>query len=516
MTAASRPRPAHVHIQSRECDPEILKRLTGAAYFPERLLGSAIIDTVCRSEGDLLYVAAPRMVDADEQVGYYLGLLGADCGEARDRVRIVSLDDAGSRWLSEKVLDAENPQAAQVRAAIRAFVSDRQRAGADVRLCYFEPSAPLERYARELGVPGDQPHSSRIPLGSKHTGRRLFAEAGVPVPAGSPAPRDTLDGLAEEVARMVREGHRAVIVKRDDPTSGAGLGNALLDLDDVAPSLGADADDDTLVRRLLDVLPLATLVDTKIAWDDYVRTLERTGAVVEEWIQDDALRSPSFQGRITDAAEVEAVSTHDQVLANYGQSYVGCRFPASAEYRHTLIDHGLRIGRALRDRGVERGDYGVDFLARRTGDSWQLLGCEINLRSTGTKHAFGMVTGLLGTRATRDGRLVVSGSASNGGPGEHERVYEASDSIMDPRYTGLRPAQLIRAVTRSPLGYDPERATGVVLHMMSPVAEVGKFGAVCIGADRNEAASLMRKLRELADSLAAEPRPGLPVGRSRR
>ncbi|MGV9883801.1 peptide ligase PGM1-related protein [Streptomyces sp. NPDC003006] len=511
MTAAARPRPAHVHIQSRECDPEILKRLTGAAYFPERLLGSAIIDTVCRSDGDLLYVAAPGVLDADEQVGYYLGLLGADCGEARGRVRIVDLDDAGSRWLSDKVLDAENPQAAQVRAAIRAFVIDRQRAGADVRLCYFEPSAPLERYARELGVPGDQPHSSRIPLGTKHTGRRLFAEAGVPVPAGSPAPCDTLDGLAGEVARMVRAGHRAVIVKLDDPASGAGLGNALLDLDDVEPSLGAD--DDTLVGHLLDVLPRATLVDTKITWDDYVRTMERTGAVVEEWIQDDTLRSPSFQGRITDAAEVEAVSTHDQVLANHGQSYMGCLFPASAEYRHTLIDYGLRIGRALRERGVEKGDYGVDFLARRTGGSWQLLGCEVNLRSTGTKHAFGMVTGLLGTRATPDGRLVVGGPVNNGGPTEHERVYEASDNIMDPRYTGLRPAQLIRAVTRSPLGYDPERATGVVLHMMSSAAEVGKFGAVCIGADHAETASLMRRLRELADSLAAGPRQGLPVGR---
>ncbi|MEU6504991.1 peptide ligase PGM1-related protein [Streptomyces sp. NPDC046942] len=54
---------------------------------------------------------------------------------------------------------------------------------------------------------------------------------------------------------------------------------------------------------------------------------------------------------------------------------------------------------------------------------------------------------------------------------------------------------------RSPLGYDPERATGVVLHMMSAAAEDGKFGAVCIGADRAEAAALLRGLRELVDEL---------------
>ncbi|MER7000975.1 peptide ligase PGM1-related protein [Streptomyces sp. NPDC000410] len=104
----------------------------------------------------------------------------------------------------------------------------------------------------------------------------------------------------------------------------------------------------------------------------------------------------------------------------------------------------------------------------------------------------------------------------NGRPKESERVYEATNSITDPRYAGLRPAQLIHAVTRSPLGYDRARATGVVLHMMSAAAGDGKFGAVCIGADRAEAAALLRGLRELVDDLATGSRRGLPVERSRR
>ncbi|WBO66530.1 peptide ligase PGM1-related protein [Streptomyces camelliae] len=484
-------RPAQVHIQSRECDPLILGRFPGATFFPERLLGWAIVDTVCRAGGRLLYVTAPPPLDADEQVDYYLGLLGAGHEGARNRVSLVGVDDVSARWLSEKILDPDNPRAAQVRAVVRAFVDGRRRAGADVRLNYFEPSAPLERFARELGVPGNQPPSSCIPTGTKHSGRRLFAEAGIPVPAGSPELCHSVADLAVEVARMARSGHRALVVKLDDAASGAGLGNALLDLGDLGLSPGTD--DDALTERVLAALPRATLVDPGITWGDYVRMIGKSGTLVEEWIKDDALCSPSFQGRITEGGAVEAVSTHDQVLAVHSQSYVGCRFPANAAYRHTLIDYGLRVGRALRERGVDRGDYGVDFLARPTAGGWQVLGCEINLRGTGTKHAFGIVSALLGTRATPDGRLVV------GGPGGAERVYEASDSIMDPRYVGLRPAHLIRAVTGSPLGYDPERATGVVLHMMSAAAEDGKFGAVCIGADRAEAAALLRGLRELVD-----------------
>ncbi|MEE1783754.1 peptide ligase PGM1-related protein [Streptomyces sp. SP17BM10] len=492
--------PAEVHIQSRECDRQILGRFTGASFFPERLLGWAVISAVGRGGGALLYVTAPPVLDPDEQIDYYLGLLGPGHGGARSRVRLVGVDDLGPRWLSEKVLDPDNPQAAEVREAIREFLEGHRRGGDDVRLDYFEPSAPLERFARELGVPGNQPDSSCIPLGTKHSGRRLFAEAGIPVPAGSDELCRSIADIAVEVARLARSGHRTVMIKLDDAASGAGLGNALLDLDDLGLSAGKNgadgtSDDESPAERVLAALPRATLVDPTTTWDDYVRTVEKTGAVVEEWIRDDTLCSPSFQGRITDAGAVEAVSTHDQVLGGHGQSYTGCRFPASAEYRHTLLDYGLRIGRALREQGVGQGDYGVDFLARRTGGNWQLLGCEINLRGTGTRHAFGIAAAVLGTRATPDGRLLVAG------PGSAERVYECSDSLIDPRYAGLRPARLIRAVTGSPLGYDPKRATGVVLHMLSAVTYHGKFGAVCIGADRAETAALMRGLRELVDDL---------------
>ncbi|MCZ7416834.1 MULTISPECIES: peptide ligase PGM1-related protein [unclassified Streptomyces] len=444
------------------------------------------------------------MIEADQQVDYYLGLLTAGTGPGRGtdraRVRVVSLDDSSPRWLSEKLLDPDSPKAAEVRAALRSFAQREADEGAEVSLNYFEPSEPLEHLAQELGVPGDQIHSSYIPLGTKDAGRRLLLAAGVAVPAGSPLCHSTAD-LARETARLVRGGYRRFVLKLNSTAYGGGLGNALLDLGDLDPSRGPDGVD-ALTERVLARLPHAALVDAKLSWPEYAEAVARSGAVAEELVEGDEVRSPSFQGRITGEGAVEVASTHDQVLSEAAQTYTGCSFPADDAYRRTILEHGVHVGRVLAQRGAHGGDYGVDFLVRRTAAGWQVLGCELNLRATATKHAFAMVTGLLGTWPTEDGRLFTEGE---------ERVYEASDSIVDPRYRGLRPTQLIAAVADSPLRYDAARRTGVVLHMMSAVLTYGKFGAVCVGRDRAEARRLMRQLRELADGLVATA-PGAAAG----
>lgn len=490
--------PAPIYVQSRECSPQLLERLTGATFFPERSAGSAIVNTVCRSGGHLLYVTAPAMIEADQQVDYYLSLLPGDPArrhaDARARVHIVTLDDTSSRWLSEKILDTGNPEAARVRAAIHAFAQHEKRHGGEVVLKYFEPSQPLEELARALGVPGDQSHSSYIPLGTKDAGRHLMRSAGLDLPAGS-ALCHTTTALAEETARLVRQGHRKFVLKLNSTAYGGGLGNALLDLSNLGGRVphAADNNGSGLTRLVLTRLPHAALVDPKISWEQFTEMIEQSGAIAEELVEADEVLSPSFQGRITDRGTVEVVSTHDQILSASGQTFTGCSFPADAEYRQTITDHGVRVGLALLERGVDSGDYGVDFLVTRSPGGSRILGCELNLRATGTKHAFTMVTGLLGVSPTQDGRLLVDGA---------ERVYEASDGIMNARYRGLLPTQLIRAVTESPLRYDHTRKTGVVLHMMSAVVTYGKFGAVCVGQDRAEARRMMRELRELIGGLA--------------
>ncbi|MBB5957156.1 hypothetical protein FHS29_003749 [Saccharothrix tamanrassetensis] len=483
--------PAVVSVQSRECSPELLERLSGSTLFPERPVGASIVSVVRRGGGSLLYVTAPAMADADEQVDYFLGLLPEEREERRqalrDRVEVGSLDDDTARWLSTKLLDAGSPAAGALRERIHEFVTRERAAGADVRLDCFEPSVNLEKLAASLGVPTDQADASAIPLGTKAAGRRIFRDAQVPLVAGTDEAR-SVAGLAEGIADLVDSGHRRIVIKLSSTEFGAGMGNALLDLGEIAVPPGREE----AVAAVAAALPAADLVDAKLTWTRYAGMITTSGVLAERWVEGDEVRSPSFQGRITEDGTVTAVSTHDQVLGGAGLTYVGSRFPADAAYRAEVLRLGLSVGARLVENGVRRGDYGVDFLAVREGTEWQILGCELNLRATGTKHGFTMATALLDTMPDAEGELVVDGSP---------RVYEASDAIADPSLVGLRPSALIDAVRSSPLHYDPVTRTGVVLHMLSALPTYGKFGAIGIGRDREESARLMRELRALALAL---------------
>ncbi len=489
---------ARVFIQSRECDPGVLERLTGSVYFPERRLGATIVSGVGRGGMSLLYVAAPEIADPEEQIDYFLGLVppGAGASEAsrRSRVQLLSLDDSSARWLSTKVLDTERQESAQARKRIREFVHRERQAGADVRLSYYEPSANLERFAEELGVRGDQVGSRFIELGTKGSSRRLLAEAGIRMPAGTPE-YWSLAELAEGVAGLIRQGHFRQVLKLSSTEYGGGLGNALLDLSELRLSelTRRDVAGDELTETVLALMPVrAVPADAKIGWAEFAAWISRSGVLAEELIEGDEVRSPSFQGAIDAAGQVTMTSTHEQVLGDLGQVFTGSTFPASAEYRRSVIYGGMAVGRRLAELGVRSGDFGVDFIAARQGEHWDLRGCELNLRTTATKHGFTMATALLGVLPDETGRLFAGGS---------ERVYQSSDAFADPRYVGLRPGDLIAAVRASPLGYDHGTKTGIVLHMMSAVTECGKFGVVAIAADQDQASALIADLRLMLDDL---------------
>ncbi len=478
---------ARVFIQSRECDPGVLERLTGSMYFPERRLGATIVSSVGREGMSLLYVAAPPITDAEDQIEYFLGLLpsGSKAQEAsrRNRVQLLSLDDNSSRWLSTKVLDPQRQESARARKRIRDFVHRERQAGADVKLSYYEPSENLERFAAELGITGDQVSARFIELGTKSASRQLLAEAGLPIPEGTPEYRSLRD-LAAGVAGLIKQGHYRQVLKLSSTEYGGGFGNAMLDLRELRLS---DACGDSLTGKVLDLIPVRTVpADSKISWAQFSSWMSRSGVLAEELIEGEEVRSPSYQGVIDAAGAVRTVSTHEQVLGALGQIFTGSLFPAGEEYRDAIIKYGFAVGRRLAELGVRGGDFGVDFIAARQGTRWNLFGCELNLRATATKHGFAMATSLLGVLPDESGRLLTGGS---------ERVYRSSDAIADRSYLGLRPRDLIAAVHRSRLGYDHGRKTGIVLHMLSAAAECGKLGAVAIGTDQEQTAGYLAGLR---------------------
>ena len=148
------------------------------------------------------------------------------------------------------------------------------------------------------------------------------------------------------------------------------------------------------------------------------------------------------------------------------------------------MEHGRAVGQALAAEGaLER--YGVDFIARRFGDTWDLQAIEVNLRQGGTTHPFMALRAITaGSLEPATGRLL--------SPTGQPLHYRATDNHSDPRLRGLMPLDLIDIVAEAGLHYDPARLQGSVFHLLGCLSEFGKLGMTCIGRDPEQASAVYR------------------------
>jgi hypothetical protein len=387
-----------------------------------------------------------------EVVDYYLSLLPADQRDsARRRLRIVEVPDRSGRAVAAKLLD-------------RPDLIDELRTWIGGRPAVIEPwnvQADEVALAEHLEVPLNGTNPSLWPLGYKSQGRRLFAEADLPRPVGREGVR-SLEDIADAVT-AIRSAHptaSGVVVKLDD--SGAGDGNIVIDLRE-PDALG----------RALDGLP---------EW--YVADLA-AGGVVEELISGSPRTSPSVQVDLLPDGTVRVLATHEQVLGGAtGHVYMGCRFPADAEYAPQLAKHGRAVGELLAQRGA-RGRAGIDFVAVRSpANTWDLYALEINLRKGGTTHPYAVLRNLVpGHYDAERGTWIC---AKDGSP----RAYWSTDNLVDASWLGLAPRAVIAAVADHGLQFDIDRGTGVVLHMLAGLALDGRLGLTSIGHDADQAAEI--------------------------
>jgi hypothetical protein len=389
-----------------------------------------------------------------EVLDYYFSLLPPQQrADVAARLQVFVVPDGSPRPVSAKLLDRPDlvEELRRRTAGLPTFIEPWNVSGLEVDL------------AGRLGVPVNGTDPALWPLAFKSAGRRLFAEAGIPTPVGCEDVRsvdDVVDAVAQIRARS--RDARAVVVKTDD--SGAGDGNQVITLD---PDTDAAA-----VRRQVERFP-----------DWYLADLE-LGGVVEELVSGARFSSPSVQVEIPAGGDPVVCSSHEQVLDGpTGQVYHGCRFPARHGYAGRLGGYGQAIGEVLAARGAV-GRFGVDFAATRSaGGQWDVFALEVNLRKGGTTHPYAALEALTSGRydaATGDW-VCDDGS---------RRCYEATDNLVDPRWLGRRPADVIRAVAAAGLQFDRETGTGVVLHMLSGLAIDGRVGLTAIGRNRSHAARL--------------------------
>lgn len=395
----------------------------------------------------LLCSVAPTPVQLDD----VLSLLPAGSrGGVRERLHVVALDDPGGRRLATKLLDRP-----QVLDAVRGIVAGR--AGV---VEPWDVTADEMAVAAALGLPLAGTDVALRGLGSKSGSRRLFREAGIDVAPGEEdlhSPEDVLAALAR-LAATGPAGHRAV-VKLDE--GAAGEGNRVVLLGDVVA-----------MRSAVEGLP------------SWFRSSLAEGCVVEELVTGEDRSSPSVQLDLGPDGAVTVVSTHDQLLGGVdGQTFEGARFPASAQDAAAVAAIGRRVGVALVRAGA-RGRVGVDLVATTGADGTRRhVALEVNLRKGHTWHPVVALSALVPGRYDETaGRW----RADSGG----DRHTVATDLLSHPAWVGREPQDAVEAVRRAGLRFDPDRGTGVALHLLSCLRLDGRVGVHAIGRSRVEAGEL--------------------------
>ena len=459
-----------VIVPSLTLDQAEMAKIPGIAFYEERLL--FLLMRLRNPRARAVYVTSqpvhPMVLD------YYLQLLiGIPASHARARLTLLCVYDSSLRSLTEKIL--ERPRVVE---RIRASIPDPERA----YLTVFN-STPLERrLAIRLGIPMNAPDPRLTWWGSKSGSRRLFREVGIRHPAGF-EDLHTVDDIVEALLslRARRPSLRRALLKLNEGFSGEG--NARIEYPAVS--------DRASLRDALRTLELSV---EHSSVSDYLGKFEAFGGVVEEMIEVTEVRSPSVQLRINPRRDVIMASTHEQILGGPGgQVFVGCLFPADDQYRAEVQELGLRVGRALAEKGVI-GRFSVDFLATRNspGEPWEVAAIEINLRMGGTTHP------MLALRFLTGGELDCATGLLHA-PDGRAKYYHASDNVQSERYRGLLPEDLIEIITAKRLGFNHKTGTGVLFHMIGAVSQFGKFGMTAIGDDRDEAERLFATTIDVLD-----------------
>jgi PGM1 C-terminal domain len=458
-------------IPSFSIDQKVLKKVAGFLHYEERLLFSLI--RLCNPHTRLIYLTSLPLSPLIRD--YYLQLLsGIPFSHASDRLLLISTFDASLKPLTQKIL--ERPRLVEkIKRALRPNKS--------YMVC-FNSTILEQELSVKLEIPLFASSPDLLYWGSKSGSRQIFSECNIKHPDGSNQVNNTEELVRESVKLWEQKPHlKRLVIKLNEGFSGEG--NAILNLPESTNNR------ELTIRNSLKNLSFQAKDET---WDNFSQRIPELGAIVEEFIEGEEKRSPSVQGYITPTGKVEILSTHDQILGGPdGQIYLGCTFPADAEYRLQIQELGLKIGHFLAQKGaMER--YGVDFIAvKKPDNSWDIQAIEINLRKGGTTHPF-MTLQLLtnGFYNYQDGLFYT--------PKKHPKYYIATDNLQKPQYQGLLPSDLMDIIAKHHLHFDTSTKTGTVFHLMGALSEFGKLGLTSIGNSHQEAREIYYHVEQILDS----------------
>ncbi|WP_419908625.1 peptide ligase PGM1-related protein [Hoeflea sp.] len=459
-------------VPSLSLDQEVLSKISGVHHYEERML--CMLQLLRMPRTRIIYVSSQPISECI--IDYYLHLLpGVPQHHARKRLTLLSCHDDSDVPLTEKVLDRP-----RLRERIKEALGDLTLAH---MACYNV--TPLERQlAAQLGIPIYGCDPALQDYGSKSGSRKLFRDSGLLIADGFEDLADDND-IAEAITELKGRdpGLRRAVIKLNEGFSGEG--NAIFRFDE---SPDAAVSKKWVTDRLQDV----TFCAGDMSWQLYESKIGEMGCIVEAYIEGKHKRSPSVQYRVDPSGKLAPVSTHDQILGGGGdQVFLGCRFPADADYRLDIQNNGLLTARMLKDQGV-LGHFGIDFVSVRDGSAWRHYAIEINLRKGGTTHPFVMLRFL--TDGTYD-----SDTGLFSTPGGETRFYYATDNLESRHYHGLTPDDLIDIAVRHNIHFNGAVQRGVVFHLIGALSQYGKLGMVCVDKSHEDASHLYHETIAILD-----------------
>jgi hypothetical protein len=469
-------------VPSLSLDQEELRKIEGVNHYEERLLFSLI--RLRNPNTRLVYVTSqplhPSVID------YYLELLpGIPSSHARERLTLFAAYDGSHQPLTQKLLNRP-----RLLERIRKVVDPDK----GYMTCYN--STHLEReLSLRLGLPLLALDPDLLHWGTKSGSREIFRRCGIPHPIGSELVFSETD-LATAVAEVWEQVPtlQRLVIKLNQGFSGEG--NAILDLRSLQAIAPGTVGHRERVQALVSALATLSFQCPTETWPHFAEKIDTLGAIAEAFIEGDHKQSPSVQGRVTPLGTVEILSTHDQELGGPdGQIFLGCSFPARADYRLALQEMGYRIGQELAAQGaLER--FGVDFIAvpkaGAAASGWDLQAIEINLRKGGTTHPLMAMKMLTEGRFNQADGLFYTRQ-------EQVRYYRASDNLQKSHYQGLLPSDLMDIIVSKQLHFNSILGVGAAFHLMGCLSEYGKLGLTCIGTSPAHANELYQQVVDALD-----------------
>lgn len=465
-------------IPSFSIDQRVGGKISGFLHYEERLLFSLI--RLKNPHTRLIYITAeplsPIIID------YYLQLLpGIPFSHARDRLLLLTTYDSSLKPLTQKILE---------RPRLIKRISNALRPNKTYMIC-FNSTILEQELSVKLGIPLLASSPELLHWGSKSGSREIFANCDIPLPDGSHLVHN-LDDLISVMAKLWERQPqlKRIVIKLNDGFSGEG--NAVFDLKNISQYISRDFSHTQRKEAIAKTIQTARLQGEGDTWELFSSRIPELGVIAEAFIEGEEKYSPSVQGYITPTGKVEILSTHDQILGgDDGQIYLGCRFPANEDYRLKLQALGLKVGEFLAKKGaMER--FGVDFIAVKKEQKWDIHAIEINLRKGGTTHPFMTLKFLTNGNYDYDTGLFFSQP-------EKAKYYIASDNLQKSQYRGLLPNDLMDIIAKYHLHFDSSTKTGTVFHLMGALSQFGKLGLTSIGNSRLEAETIYNQVEQILD-----------------